>query len=446
MAARRSSYGPTSPVVGERGARTRQLVVDVTLELLAKRGYHAMLVDDIARAAGVSRATLYQYFESKEQIFIELLEECGGALQRVGRRLGPLGPTPEGFDNLHWWLGEWSWVYDKYDTLFMQWAAVDSPQAPLRPYIARFEEIYIGRLADRFRQAGVVGVDHDAIAVCMLAVVEQCNYHRRTSIIGVDDNGLVDALAVVLQLVLFPTTPGQVLRHRPQSALPSPPSPPARQARSQAVELSVLDDRFGSRSARARATIGQLLDAGSRVFAANGFHGANVDQIVTEAGVARGTFYKYFDDKLDLLTVLADECAGLTRDMSRRFDGLESRPAALRAWLAEFVGVHRRHAGVFRAWLEPEPRRHLGANGLVPSAFVTRFRDIERAYALDERAAALILVALLERVPDEASGTRYHLTDEEATEAMASFIERGLFNRVNRGHHKVASTGRAPVL
>ena len=34
-----------------------------------------------------------------------------------------------------------------------------------------------------------------------------------------------------------------------------------------------------------------------------------IDQIVTEAGVARGTFYRYFSDKLELITALAYEAA-----------------------------------------------------------------------------------------------------------------------------------------
>ena len=103
---RRASYGAASPVVGARGARTRQQIVDVALQLFAERGFHGTVVEDIARSVGISRATLYQYFASKEEIFRELVEESGSAQLRVMRRLGRLGPTAEGFDNLHWWLGE----------------------------------------------------------------------------------------------------------------------------------------------------------------------------------------------------------------------------------------------------------------------------------------------------------------------------------------------------
>ncbi len=41
----------------------------------------------------------------------------------------------------------------------------------------------------------------------------------------------------------------------------------------------------------------QLLAAARLVFAARGYHGATVGQVCTEAKVARGTFYNYFDSK-----------------------------------------------------------------------------------------------------------------------------------------------------
>lgn len=41
----------------------------------------------------------------------------------------------------------------------------------------------------------------------------------------------------------------------------------------------------------------QLLQAANRVFSRTGYHAAGVADIITEAGVARGTFYNYFESK-----------------------------------------------------------------------------------------------------------------------------------------------------
>jgi AcrR family transcriptional regulator len=49
-----------------------------------------------------------------------------------------------------------------------------------------------------------------------------------------------------------------------------------------------------------------ILGAARRVFAKRGYHQATVDDIVAEAGVARGTFYLYFEDKRAVLADLID--------------------------------------------------------------------------------------------------------------------------------------------
>jgi AcrR family transcriptional regulator len=44
-------------------------IVEAALEVFAKKGFAAAKLDDIARRAGISKATLYLYFETKEDIF-----------------------------------------------------------------------------------------------------------------------------------------------------------------------------------------------------------------------------------------------------------------------------------------------------------------------------------------------------------------------------------------
>ncbi|MCZ7687000.1 MAG: TetR/AcrR family transcriptional regulator [Sandaracinaceae bacterium] len=51
----------------------------------------------------------------------------------------------------------------------------------------------------------------------------------------------------------------------------------------------------------------ELLDAARDVFVEKGFAAASVDDIVLRAGVARGTFYLYFQDKRAVFEALVDE-------------------------------------------------------------------------------------------------------------------------------------------
>src|ERR1700743_2119314 len=154
---RRASYGPSSPAVGVRGATTRGRITEVSLELFGRLGYFDTSVDAIAKAAGVSRGTLYQHLHGKDEIFLELLNECGSALFRVARRIGALGADEVGFDNLNWWLGEWSWVFDKYSTMFVQWTAIASSDTKVRPEINRFVRGYNHRIAERLAASGLKG-------------------------------------------------------------------------------------------------------------------------------------------------------------------------------------------------------------------------------------------------------------------------------------------------
>ena len=54
-------------------ARRRQLF-DVALSLFAQHGYAATTMDDIAEAAGVTKPLVYQHFESKRALYLELMD------------------------------------------------------------------------------------------------------------------------------------------------------------------------------------------------------------------------------------------------------------------------------------------------------------------------------------------------------------------------------------
>lgn len=64
--------------LASRRKATRESVVDAALRLFAKQGYLGVRVQDIAREAGVSRATFYKYFSEREEILAGLFERLLG--------------------------------------------------------------------------------------------------------------------------------------------------------------------------------------------------------------------------------------------------------------------------------------------------------------------------------------------------------------------------------
>ncbi len=73
-------------VPGKRGQATRRRLVDETGELIRTTPWRSIRVIDIAKAAGTSPATFYQYFENVEQAILVLAEELvdgAGALAEL---------------------------------------------------------------------------------------------------------------------------------------------------------------------------------------------------------------------------------------------------------------------------------------------------------------------------------------------------------------------------
>jgi AcrR family transcriptional regulator len=54
---------------------TRSQLKEAARDIFAQKGYQAATVDDIASAAGASRATFYLHFSSKERIAAEMIED-----------------------------------------------------------------------------------------------------------------------------------------------------------------------------------------------------------------------------------------------------------------------------------------------------------------------------------------------------------------------------------
>lgn len=60
----------------------------------------------------------------------------------------------------------------------------------------------------------------------------------------------------------------------------------------------------------------RILDAARDVFFRDGFMLANLDEVATKAGVAKGTLYRYFESKADLyVAVLAENGTGFVKKM-----------------------------------------------------------------------------------------------------------------------------------
>jgi AcrR family transcriptional regulator len=72
-------------VVPEYKEQARERIIEQALKAFSERGYYRTRMADIASDLGVSKGAIYQYFESKEQLFIEAIKHHGEKRGRVVR-------------------------------------------------------------------------------------------------------------------------------------------------------------------------------------------------------------------------------------------------------------------------------------------------------------------------------------------------------------------------
>lgn len=88
----------------ERKKRATRLAIrDAAMRLFAEQGFAATTVDQIAEASDVSRATVFSYFPSKEEI---VFGDASSAVDALGRALREREPGADAIAAVRSWLGE----------------------------------------------------------------------------------------------------------------------------------------------------------------------------------------------------------------------------------------------------------------------------------------------------------------------------------------------------
>src|SRR2546421_4014524 len=86
-----------SSLVQERSRRTRQELVNAAVKLWTERGFEngveSTTVEEIARAAGVTKGTFYFHFAHKEDVLLEMSITTGDAATELARRASEAGAT-----------------------------------------------------------------------------------------------------------------------------------------------------------------------------------------------------------------------------------------------------------------------------------------------------------------------------------------------------------------
>ncbi|MBC7252910.1 MAG: TetR family transcriptional regulator [Actinobacteria bacterium] len=82
------SEEPVREVVTEKGDDRRRKIIANAARLFAGKGYHGTTVDEIVQATGIAKGTFYLYFESKEDLLVEVIKNLiDETLQGIDEKL-----------------------------------------------------------------------------------------------------------------------------------------------------------------------------------------------------------------------------------------------------------------------------------------------------------------------------------------------------------------------
>jgi AcrR family transcriptional regulator len=185
-------------------------------------------------------------------------------------------------------------------------------------------------------------------------------------------------------------------------------------------------------SKRGQATRRLLMDAGRRVFERDGFLDAKITAIVSEAGVAVGSFYTHFSTKDDLLEAILEETTAIMLYPSVGADAVPEDPVetidrANRAYLA----AYQANAGLMRVFEEvaavndrfrvmrEERSRSFHRRNARAIRWLQERGDADPA--LDPEAAAIMLSTMVSRV---AYGVFALRTVDMAPDVLADTVTR----------------------
>lgn len=420
---RRPGYAPAANAgVGRRGLHTRERILGCAAEVFLANGFHATSLDTVAKAARASRATVYQYFAGKEEIFRELSAMAGHDVLVHGEHLGGLGPTVDGVGNLQRWLAEWADIYDTHAAVFAEFPGIGTATGLAVIDASTAANQFHQTVTDRLRKTRLRGLDADDAAAALGRIPHMVHLYRYRAMFPLPDPATVTwSLTVALQLMLFPETPANVLHavtpraadrraRTPPPALDSGPAKPATEAPSSPIPQDVVS-------------------VSSALFAERGYYAVSMEDIAAAADISRATLYRHFSTKDKIL-------AELTR---RAVVEIEEHAAALPAmagdslteWMLGYVRFHRAYRGVIRAWFDGTVAEQLSdadvdhGIGAIFQAVAALLATVDLPAGIDADVAGAVFVAVLGRM-SEPTGASAPDSDERAALLMVKLLRRSL--------------------
>jgi len=164
-------HGTDGRALSSRGIETRTRLIEAAEEVFGELGYHDASIVKITEAAGVGQGTFYLYFESKKEIFDELVRDLN---RRIRHAMTEASAGAEnrleaellGFRGYFAFAREHPGLY-----LIIRQAAFVSPEL-FRYHYDRVSEPYVAALQEAGARGDVGPIDAEVTAWALMAIGE----------------------------------------------------------------------------------------------------------------------------------------------------------------------------------------------------------------------------------------------------------------------------------
>lgn len=186
--------------VTERGRRTRDRLLEAARAVFEERGFLETRVSDIAERANVATGTFYTYFDSKDAIFVALVDAFIAALYEQSHVGEVAGPDPR--QRIHTSNARFVEAFRRHGNLYGVIVQAASFNDEVRRRRLASRSVFIERATRGLRQLQAQGVadptlDADVTAALLCGMVE--NFVERSHDLGLpfDDEAAVDAMTEI---------------------------------------------------------------------------------------------------------------------------------------------------------------------------------------------------------------------------------------------------------
>jgi len=163
--------GADGRTLSPRGERTRQRIIEAAEQVFAELGYHDASIVKITEAAGVGQGTFYLYFQSKKDVFDELIRDLNRRIRHAMAEQSSKGTTRVeqellGFKGYFQFAAEHPGLYR-----IIRQSAFVSPDV-FKWHYDRVSERYVAALREAVERRELGPIDPEVAAWALMAVGE----------------------------------------------------------------------------------------------------------------------------------------------------------------------------------------------------------------------------------------------------------------------------------